>query len=140
MAGFRRILYGTDFSANAERAFEVARKLAEELNATLYVLNVVSGGEQIAASAGSGWLPFVDRLRQNLDSQYCSRTTCEHQIMVRKGDPARTIVEVAEQEGADLIIIGARGAGTLGRLLGEGSVADKVLKTSHLPVVVVPRD
>lgn len=139
MGTFKRILHATDFSANSDKAYEVARGLSEDLGATLYVLNVVSGGEQIAASAGSGWLAFVDRLRENLHAKYCEPLSCSSEVLIRKGAPAKTIVEVAEQEHVDLIVIGARGAGTLQRLLGEGSVADKILKTSTIPVVVVPR-
>lgn len=138
MARFNRILHATDFSANSDKAYEVARNLAEDLGATLYILSVVSGGEQIAASAGSGWLSFIDRLQGNMHAKYCEPLSCPSEILIRKGAPAATIVEVAEQEHIDLIVMGARGAGTLQRLLGEGSVADKVLRTSPLPVVIVP--
>ncbi len=139
MASFRRILHPTDFSANSDAAYEVAQRLAEDLNATLYILNVVSGSEEIAASATSGWLAFIENLKGTVSAKYCSGLTCPSQVMIRRGAPATTIVDVAEQESIDLVVIGARGAGTLGRLLGEGSVADKLLKTSPLPVVVVPR-
>ena len=139
MATFKRILHPTDFSANSDAAYEVARRLAEDLNATLFILNVVSGGEEIAASATSGWLAFIESLKGIMRTKYCLGLTCPSQVMIRRGAPATTIVDVAEQESIDLIVVGARGAGTLGRLLGEGSVADKLLKTSPLPVVVVPR-
>lgn len=139
VAGFKRILHPTDLSANSDAAYEVARRLGEDLNAALYILNVVSGGEEIAASATSGWLAFSESLRGTMSAKYCLGLTCSSQVMIRRGSPATTIVDVAEQESIDLIVIGARGAGTLGRLLGEGSVADELLKTSPLPVVVVPR-
>jgi nucleotide-binding universal stress UspA family protein len=139
VASFRRILHPTDLSANSNAAYEVAHRLAEDLNATLYILNVVSGGEEVAASATSGWLGFIEALRDTIRGKYCSGLACPSEVMIRRGAPAATILAVAEQESIDLIVIGARGAGTLQRLLGEGSVADKLLKTSTLPVVVVPR-
>ncbi len=139
MANFSKILHATDFSANSDKAYDVAHELAEDLNATLYILTVVSGGDEIAASATSGWLPYVETLRDNMRMKYCASASCPSEVMIRKGAPAATIVKVAEEENIDLIVMGARGAGTLQRLLGEGSVADKVLKTSPLPVVVVPR-
>lgn len=51
--------------ANADKAFEEARRLAAESGAHRFVLNVVSGGEVIAASASPTWLPFADKVVKN---------------------------------------------------------------------------
>lgn len=140
MARIRKVLYATDFSKNADQAFTLANDLARDLGAALIILYVVSGKEEMAAGATAGWLPFVQDLRATMDTRYASKSAegIEVEVMVRKGSPASTIIKIAQIENADVIVIGARGAGTLQRLLGEGSVADKVLKNSPLPVLVVP--
>ncbi len=49
--------------------------------------------------------------------------------------PAPAILELAEEEGADLIVLGTHGRGGLRRLV-LGSVADKVIRGTHRPVLV----
>lgn len=56
--------------------------------------------------------------------------------LVREGDPAQEILEVAEEKSADLIIAGARGASLLEGLL-VGSVADRLLKEAGCSVLLV---
>src|SRR5438128_346968 len=55
---------------------------------------------------------------------------------VVEGDPGRAIVETAHQRGADLIAMATHGRSGLPRLF-LGSVADRVLRESHLPVLLV---
>jgi nucleotide-binding universal stress UspA family protein len=57
--------------------------------------------------------------------------------LVQEGRPARTIAEVAEEEGCDLIIMGSTGMGELEGLL-LGSVTHKVLHLATCPVLVMP--
>lgn len=57
----------------------------------------------------------------------------------RSGDPADAILSVAESEGADLVVVGARGLGAMGRCL-RGSVSTKVAHHSPCDVLVVEHD
>ncbi len=57
--------------------------------------------------------------------------------MVREGAAAENIVQYAQEKGIDLIIMGTRGQGGIQRFL-LGSTTDRVLRTGHLPVLVVP--
>ena len=52
------------------------------------------------------------------------------------GDPAREIVKAAQSRDVVLVILGARGLGTLGRLL-LGSVSETVLHQASRPVIIV---
>jgi nucleotide-binding universal stress UspA family protein len=54
------------------------------------------------------------------------------------GDPAEEILRLADENGADLIVVGARGLGTVKRLL-LGSVSERVLRDARCPVLVVKR-
>lgn len=58
---------------------------------------------------------------------------------IGSGAPAPTLVEMAEQQGCDAIIVGARGLDTLRSVLLE-SVSQGVLQGSRLPVTVVKQD
>ena len=57
----------------------------------------------------------------------------------RNGDPAEAILEVAESVHADLIVVGARGLGLVGRFI-RGSVSTKVAHHSSCDVLVVEHD
>jgi len=55
---------------------------------------------------------------------------------VSVGNPARTIAKIAAERGADLIVMGTRGRGGFAHLL-LGSVAERVIRTAHCPVLTV---
>jgi len=55
------------------------------------------------------------------------------------GDPAHTIVDIAERHGCDLIVMGARGVGALRSAL-LGSVSNEVLHAARVPVMIVKAD
>jgi nucleotide-binding universal stress UspA family protein len=57
-------------------------------------------------------------------------------VEVERGDPADTIVHKAQELGADLIVIGTHGRTGLAHIF-LGSVAEKVLRRAHCPVLVV---
>ncbi len=58
---------------------------------------------------------------------------------VAGGDPAHTIVDIAERHGCDLIIMGARGTSSLRSAL-LGSVSNEVLHAAKMPVMIVKAD
>ncbi len=55
---------------------------------------------------------------------------------VAKGDPAHTLIDILERYGCDLVVMGARGQGTLRSAL-LGSVANEVLHAAGVPVMIV---
>ncbi len=63
----------------------------------------------------------------------------EYECEIAKGDPAHTIVEIAERFACDLIVMGARGNSAL-RSAMMGSVSNEVLHASPIPVVIVKPD
>ncbi len=63
----------------------------------------------------------------------------EFESEVASGDPAHTIVDIAERYGCDLIIMGARGTSALRSAL-LGSVSNEVLHAARVPVMIVKAD
>ncbi len=55
---------------------------------------------------------------------------------MREGDPAQTLLDVAEEEGADLIAVGARGQGAL-RRFALGSVSAKLSHNTPVSLLIV---
>ncbi len=99
--------------------------------ATLYELIVAHDPEvidRVSAEAGLHTLASAQALLDAAEISY----ECE----VAKGDPAHTIVDIAERFGCDMIVMGARGASAL-RSAMMGSVSNEVLHASGVPVVIV---
>ena len=65
------------------------------------------------------------------------RSTPDRCKIAEIGDPTARILETARSHDADLIVIGRRGLGPIGRLL-LGSVSAKVLQLAGIPCLVVP--
>lgn len=100
-------------------------------SANLYELLVAHDPEvldRVAAEAGLHLLAPAQALLDEASITY----ECE----VARGDPAHTLVEIAERFGCDLIVMGARGASAL-RSAMLGSVSNEVLHASPVPVTIV---
>jgi nucleotide-binding universal stress UspA family protein len=68
----------------------------------------------------------------------CVAAGVDHEIEVARGEPAHALIDIAEDEGCALIVVGAHGKGeSEGRRLG--SVAHALLHDAHLPVTLVRR-
>ncbi len=134
-----RIAYCTDFSAEADKAFEAARDMAEKWGAHLFVLNVVPAGSELVAfgEPDPSLLPDEESIVRRAEARYTTEAGVDAEVVVRYGSPAKRIIEFVKEQNADLVVIGARGVGRVTGLLG-GSVADKVVRNSHVPVLVVP--
>ena len=141
---FRSIVVGTDGSETASYALGQAIALALPLGATLEVVSAYQpvgkarlNAESKEAPEGFQWAinPHEDveaTLQAATDAAVAAGV--EARTHARQGDPADAIIEVAEEQGADLIIVGNKGmTGTKRFLLG--SVPNKV--SHHAPCSVL---
>jgi nucleotide-binding universal stress UspA family protein len=135
MLPVKTILHPTDFSEPSEAAFRLACALARDHNSRLVVLHVVSPpeshGEEVARRQGQGYHHDLWRLLEGLRPADAS-VAVERRL--EDGQPAETIISVARQEEADLIVLGTQGRRGLGRLL-LGSVAEQVVRQAPCPVL-----
>jgi nucleotide-binding universal stress UspA family protein len=145
---YKRILVALDDSVSARLALEEALKLAHAADAMLMVACVVShdvcdlAGGVIGKEAGdAGARRQLDHVRD-----LCERSgvrcgvRCITQIIDAHGASIPSaLMQAAQAFDADLIVVGAHGPRAVRRHL-IGSVAETVLRSSHVPVLTVRDD
>jgi nucleotide-binding universal stress UspA family protein len=144
----RRVLVGCDGSPDALEAIRFLGTLPLGRETVVRLLGVVTppvipSGPETAAIP---WPPTMDAY---IDKQMAALRDVltraeamlgakmgrvEHSIVL--GQPAAEIVAAAEERGTDLVVVGARGLGLLGRFV-LGSVSDRVVHHAPCPVLVV---
>ena len=138
---YKKILVPTDGSEFAKKAERHALFLSK-----------VSGAEIIAVSVTENnfvnGLPLDDEIYQlnqilkerseeNLDEfDKLNEDNLKITHVIREGSPARVILEVAQEEAVDLIVMGSSGKSGFDRFI-MGSVADKVVNSAKCAVLVV---
>jgi nucleotide-binding universal stress UspA family protein len=141
----KKILWPTDFSQSAEAALPHVRSFSEKYQTEIHVLYVI---EDIAHH--EGWYGQFDQstieklmdhsretAKKRLD-QICEKYLegCPLYIKhVAVGDPAIQILKTVEKEGIDLVVLATRGEKGHFQF---GSVAERVVKNSPVPVITVP--
>jgi nucleotide-binding universal stress UspA family protein len=144
MLPIKVILHPTDFSPRSEPAFLLACSLARDAGARLIVLHVlevplmVTGGVAMAPPLPPP-LPSQEDRRAALEQLHRVQppdpaVAVEHRL--EQGEPATAILQVAQEAGCDLIVLGTHGRTGLARLL-MGSVAEKVARGATCPVLTV---
>lgn len=140
MLAIQTILYPTDLSQQSEAAFDVVCALAREGQARVVVLHVERPPlTSMGGIAGVPPLPSeYDRARQGEVLQRIQAPEAsipvEHRLAY--GEPEAVILQVAEEIGADLIVMSTHGRTGLRRLL-MGSVAEHIVRHASCPVLTV---
>ena len=124
----QKILVGYDGSDGAEKAADVAGAIAAKFGATVIVCHAFGHMPATAKPSEVRQLiaPVLDRL---------GKMGVATQVAIPDADPAEGILSSAEEQGADLIVVGSRGRGTFANLL-LGSVSERVLRYAKIPVLV----
>jgi nucleotide-binding universal stress UspA family protein len=148
MKPIRRILLATDFSVCADAAADVAAQLARQLNAQLELVTVIDTSGVTDASGDPAWhRQRIDHMRQETHQRlqaFADRHFAEIEdvhIHVFDGgldppNPSVEVIRVAEMLRCDLIVLGTHGKTGLEHLV-LGSVAEKVVRKSSIPVLTV---
>ena len=139
-AGPQRVLVATDTrepSAGAERA---GIELASRVGASLVLLSVIDTSR--LRLPGGIFHTRVDQVRAERELALMASVANARQLgiaaqfIIWEGDPGASVIDVAEAEGADLIVVGSHGRGPVGRLL-LGSVSSYVVDHGRMPVMVI---
>jgi nucleotide-binding universal stress UspA family protein len=133
------IVVGFDDSKPSRRALERAAEIGAALGAKLVVTSVAP--LLVGTPRSAGPLDPTDSPEDHAEQLRDARTLLEGRgiqadYVPATGEPADTIVELAEQRGADMIVVGTREPGILERLLGQ-SVSEGVAHRAHCDVLIV---
>jgi len=139
MLHFHTIIHPTDFSASSANAFRYACALARDCEARLVVVHALEPAVPMVGEAGL--VPYeIEELRiaanQQLHGLSASDPNVRLERVLRDGPAPGTILEVADEFGADLIVMGTHGRTGLSRML-MGSVAEMVMRRARCPVLTV---
>ncbi len=134
----KRIVYATDFSPLSEVALQYATALARDTGATLLITHVEE--DPLAYGAGEGFVALPEwtseAIRKRLEAVVPPDANVKYEHRLLLGNPAEMIVQLAEEEKADLVVLGTHGRSGLSRLL-MGSVAEAVVREAPCPVLTV---
>jgi len=148
---FEKILYPTDFSKNSSHALSFVKKLAEAGTEIVLLVHCVDEREINTMADMEGfssiqYTSIVDDVREELKkraTKSLSKITqelsnagfkVEERLVV--GIPFREILEIAEKEKVNAIVIGSTGKGVIKEIL-LGSTSEKVVREAKCPVLVV---
>jgi nucleotide-binding universal stress UspA family protein len=139
---FKVIIWATDGSSGAERALPLAKGLAQANGARLVVVHVDESTVPVARGGGYSVSIVEDEVQAAIkkhveDLKQKGLDATLQAARVSMGGAAHVIAEIADKEGADLIVVGTRGHGPLAGLM-LGSVTHRLLQIAHCPVLVVP--
>lgn len=135
----KRILVGTDGSEHAQRAVRWAADLAAQTGAEVVAAHSV--GLLVTTPDGPvPSTPFHDRLQRSLDGEWTEELRAAG-VPVRcrlvEGSAVTALLQVAEDESADLVVVGSRGAGGFSDL-HLGSTSHQVALYADRPVTIIP--
>jgi len=145
---FRRILVPTDYSEYSRASVQVAVNLAKSVGASVDIVHVLdrpvySDGVMVRRS-GEEQRSLSDLIRENAEGEMGAflaglalpeGVTVTHRMC--SGEPAPKLAEEAKNGDYDLIVVGTHGrAGVLHLLVG--STAERLIRLSPVPVLVVP--
>jgi nucleotide-binding universal stress UspA family protein len=143
----KRILWPTDFSENAAQALPYVTSLTEKYQTEVHLLYIMKTFEPEASWYGELDRSHLDKIRKweekvakrQLD-EICIKylNGCPNYIKhITVGDPAHEILKFIKKKKMDMVVMANRGQEGHFRF---GSVSEKVVKNSPIPVVTIPID
>jgi len=145
---FESILVPVDGSEPSNRAVTLALQVAHVTSARVLFINAVNSEGIILETGGAPFVdpqPAIDQLTRDGSAALAAAaegasaagvTATTEQV---EGEPVRRIVELADERGCSLIVMGSHGRSGIARLV-LGSVTEGVLRHSHVPVLCIRSD
>jgi len=139
-----KILVPFDFSEHSEKALRWAIGIAEKWKAKVLLFHVVPTLLQYPPAVMGGFdttrfeTSLLEDAEQRMKGVVAKEKRLEIESKVMMGEPFRDICRMAEEEKADLIVMGSHGRTGLAHVL-LGSVAERVVRHAPCPVLVVGR-
>lgn len=136
---FKTVLFPVDQSREAREAAEVVANIVQKYGSRLVLLSVIEEPNPEEASPTPETMASPEIVAELLKQAHAlfAQQGIETDTMTRSGMPAFTICDVADEIGANLIIMGCRGLGLTDEGAAE-SVTNRVINLSPCPVLIVP--
>ena len=145
MVRYETVLLTTDGSKGSRETIDHAVSLARDNDATLHVLYVVDRRRYLAADKET-----QDDVIQSLEEEgelalddatvAAEEAGLDVVAEMRDGIPHKTVLEYADEVGADVLTMGTHGRTGRDRIASLGSVTERVVKSATVPVLVVHID
>ena len=140
---YARLLCPVDFSESSVSALEFAFSIAQESDARLTILHVLEWPSEDELTGQQANTPefrrsVEEQARGSLDGLVPAevRVWCKPETKIARGKPYREILETAEQQKSDLIVMGVRGRNAIDLLL-FGSTTNHVVRGAPCPVLTL---
>lgn len=137
---YNRILLAVDGSDHSVRAAKEAVKLAsgsaDSQVAIVFVADHDNAKNEVLHSGSSVELDLQRRKKLQPVEQTLAAENIKYKVEILHGTPGPTIVEYANKEEFDILVIGSRGLNSLQEMV-LGSVSHKVVKRANCPVLFV---
>jgi nucleotide-binding universal stress UspA family protein len=144
---YKKVLFCTDFSKISDCAFDYAFGIAKRDEGMLYILHVIPSTPQQYHLERHLTKKQLDDIKATLEEdrkrmfneKYLNfiRDKTKAKIVIETGDEAEKILEFVQKEKMDIIVIGTHGRTGIEHVF-LGSVAEKVVRQSPIPVFVIP--
>lgn len=146
-SGVGHIVVGVDGSEQADFAVQWAVRMAGGMGSEVIAVFAIS--PPVYFDAGLGYAPSVvlpqldsdwrAAVKEEFETKWCKRlkdSGAQYTTVMEDGRPASVIAKVADEAGADVIVVGRRGRGGVAELL-LGSVSHELVLHSKRPVLII---
>ena len=144
---YKKVLFCTDFSENADYAFDFAYGIAKRDEGLLYILHIIPRNSNQAYAESFVAMEDLEKIQKavegdvanNYNERYVNKIANEiaYELVTKTGREDEEILEFAKKERADLIVMGTHGKTGIEHVF-FGSIAEKVLRHSPFPVFIIP--
>ena len=150
----KKILVTLDYDPSAQKVAEIGYELGKAMNAEIILLHVIEDAvyyssleySPIMGFGGFG-MPDVSQVPDEMALKTAAVSFLENtkthlkdesiSLITDEGDSAECIVKVAAEMAVDIIVMGSHSRSSLEKIL-MGSVTEKVLNHSNIPVLIIP--
>lgn len=144
---YKKVLFCTDFSENSDCAFDYAFGIAKRDEGVLYILHVIPANKDRYNLERCLTKVELNRIKATLqedrekafNDRYLRhiKDKTKVQIVTKSGQEDKKILEFARKEKIDIIVIGTHGRTGIEHFF-IGSVAEKIIRHSRIPVFIIP--